>query len=128
MRISDWSSDACSSDLPDPGEALFKICRLELRADEDRGAVERNVLALEVFEFFADPPRFLGPVPYADDADLVASIELGPQRLAEAVRVLRAQRRCRGADLRRRAVILLEADHSLAGEILFQTQYFQIGK
>src|SRR3546814_9552888 len=130
MLVSDWSSDGCSSDLTEVGErvsyfrafveavaaddavwhadryeAVFEFARLELRADEDRGAVERDALALEAFEFLAEPPGFLGPVPHADDAKLVAGIELGPQRLAEAPRVLCAQRRSGREDLRGRAVI-----------------------
>src|SRR3546814_6190787 len=87
----------------DRDEAVFEFARLELRADEDRGAVERDALALEAFEFLADPPRFLGPVPHADDAKLVAGIELGPQRLAEAPRVLCDQRRSGSEDLRGRS-------------------------
>src|SRR3546814_14264099 len=79
-------------------------------------------LALEACEFIADPPRFLGPVPHADDAKLVAGIELGPQRLAEAPRVLCDQRRSGSEDLRGRAVILLEPDHRRAGEILVEAQ------
>src|SRR3546814_18920431 len=59
----------------DRDEAVFEFARLELRADEDRGAVERDALALEAFEFLADPPRFLGPVPPADAATLVAGAE-----------------------------------------------------
>src|SRR3546814_18721560 len=118
MRISCWSSDVCSSDL----EAVCEFARLELRAYEDRGAVERDALALEAFEFLADPPGFLGPVPHADDAKLVAGIELGPQGFAEPPRSLRAHYRRGGQDQRGRAVILLEPDNSRAGEILCEAQ------
>src|SRR3546814_2087018 len=60
--------------------------------------------------------------PLADDAKLVAGIELGPQGFAEPPRILRDQCRRGGQDLRGRAVILREPDHRRAGEILVEAQ------
>ena len=77
---------------------------------------------MQIFQFLADPPRFLGAVPHADDAHLVARIEFGPQRLAEAVAVLRNQRRRGRQYLRGRPVILLEPDYRRAGKVLFEAQ------
>src|SRR3546814_12504414 len=95
----------------DRDEAVFEFARLKLRADEDRGAVERDALALEAFEFFADPPRLLGAVPHADDAQLAAGIKLGPQGVAEPPRILRHPPRGGGKHPRRERVLLVEAAH-----------------
>ena len=127
-RIADFGALIETEPADDPvrhadcDKTILELARLELRAHEDRGAVERHAAALERLQLLADPSRLLGPVPHADDAQLVAGFEVGPQRLAEAARILRDQRRRGGKNLRRRTIILFEADHGRAGEILFEAQ------
>src|SRR5690606_20968833 len=67
----------------DGDEAVLELAGLELRADEDRDLRQRGALVLQPLDLLADAARFLGPVPDADDAQLVAGVALGPQRLAE---------------------------------------------
>src|SRR3546814_12138433 len=74
MRISDWSSDVCSSDLQ------------------------------------------------AAQAELLALLVLGPQRLAEAALVVGDEAGGGGEDAARRAVVALQADHLGAGEIVLEAQ------
>jgi hypothetical protein len=45
-------------------------------------------VALDALELLADAAGFLGAVPDADDLDLVALVDLGPQGLAEAAALL----------------------------------------
>src|SRR3546814_19718653 len=67
----------------DADEAVFELAGLELGADQD-GAILGLAAATDVaFDLLADEPRFLGSVPNAEDPDLLAAIELGPQRLAQ---------------------------------------------
>src|SRR3546814_4251607 len=37
MRISDWSSDVCSSDLTEPGETSYRIANPSFRNENDYG-------------------------------------------------------------------------------------------
>ena len=60
----------------------------------------RAAADLVAFGFLADAPRFLGPVPHADDLDLVAIAKLGPQGLAEASAVVRDEAVGGGEDVR----------------------------
>src|SRR3546814_17678528 len=60
MRISDWSSDVCSSDLAGEGRAV-----------EDRALVVRVLLqALDLFAFDRDRALVLVDAVTVDDADL----------------------------------------------------------
>src|SRR3546814_9798475 len=54
MRISDWSSDVCSSDLP-----CFDEFRHLLPLVQDRRIVYRALSKSEVFEAFASAPQDL---------------------------------------------------------------------
>jgi hypothetical protein len=72
-------------------EPVFELAGLVLRAHEDRHLLERQALAFEPLDLLADPARFLGRVPHADHADLLAGGKLGPQRLAEPPAVARDQ-------------------------------------
>ena len=72
--------------------------------------------------FLADAARFLGAVPDADDADLLAVAGVGPQRLAEPAGIVGDQPVGGGEDVRGRAVVLFEADDLRAGEILFEAK------
>ena len=73
-------------------------------------------------DLLADAARFLGAVPDADDADLLAVAGVGPQRLAEPAGVVGDEAVGGGEDVAGRAVILLEPDDLRAGEILFEAQ------
>ena len=74
------------------------------------------------FDLLADAARFLGPVPDADDADLLAVAGVGPQRLAEAAGIVGDEAVGGGEDVRGRAVILLEPDDLRAGEVLLEPE------
>jgi hypothetical protein len=106
----------------DGDEPLLELAGLELGADEDRGVVERAAAALVALDLLADPARFLGPVPDADDLDLVALAGVGPQRLAEPAGVVGDEAGGGGEDVRGRAVILLEPDDLRAGEVLLEAE------
>ena len=56
----------------DGDEPLLELAGLELGADEDGDVVERLARAFVALGLLADPARFLGAVPDADDPDLVA--------------------------------------------------------
>ena len=106
----------------DRDEALLELAGLELGADEDRDVVERAARAHVRFGFLADPARFLGPVPDADDADLLAVAGVGPQGLAEPAGVVGDQPVGGGEDVAGRAVVLLEPDDLRAGKVLLEAQ------
>ena len=78
--------------------------------------------ALDGLDLLADAARFLGPVPDADDLDLLALALLGPQGLAEPAAIVGDEAGGGGEDVRGRAVILLEPDDLRAGEILLEAQ------
>src|SRR3546814_3318778 len=42
MRISDWSSDVCSSDLPQPGQRVIELAVEIVRRRPQRGGVDRQ--------------------------------------------------------------------------------------
>ena len=84
----------------DRDEPLFELAGLELGADEDRDVVEASRRGRWRFDLLADAARFLGAVPDADDADLVAVAGIGPQRLAEAAGIVRDQAVGGGEDVR----------------------------
>src|SRR3546814_9114159 len=42
MRISDWSSDVCSSDLGEKGKEIFRLRSLELTPASQRAAIEAD--------------------------------------------------------------------------------------
>ena len=75
----------------DLDEAVFELAGLVLRTHEDRHLVEPRALTLEPLDRLAHPARFLGRVPHADDLDLLAAIDLGPQGLVVALRILADQ-------------------------------------
>ena len=106
----------------DGDEALLELAGLELGADEDRDVIEAGAAIAWRFGFLADPPRLLGPVPHADDADLLALAGVGPQRLAEPAGIVRDEAVGGGEDVAGRAVILFEADDRRAGKVLLETQ------
>ena len=76
----------------------------------------------ERLDLLADPARLLLAVPVADQADLLALGDVGPERLAEAALVGGDDAGGGGEDVRGRAVVLLEADHLGAGEVLLEAQ------
>src|SRR3546814_14460496 len=147
MRISDWSSDVCSSDLPQIGqciadfgalveaetaddavfdtdldEAILELARLVLRAHQYGDRIKAGAFALQPFDFFAHAPRFLRPVPHNDDAQLFAVIDLGPQGLSQPFAVGADQPRRCAQDMRGGAMVMPTPDYLGAGEILFETQ------
>src|SRR3546814_15101915 len=46
MRISDWSSDGCASDLEKTADSLEQLQRTIARGEEDRASVNHNLAAL----------------------------------------------------------------------------------
>src|SRR4249919_1708718 len=70
----------------DGDEPLLELAGLELGTDQDGAIVERTAAAQMRLDLLADAACFLGPVPYADDLDPLALIDLGPQGLAEPSR------------------------------------------
>ncbi len=78
--------------------------------------------ALQVLDLLADRARFFLRIPRARDADLLARLVLGAQRLAEAAFVVRDQVRGGAEDMPGRAVVALEPDHLRAGEVLLEAQ------
>ena len=97
-------------------------------AHQDGDAVGRNRVdaagaARERLDLLADPARLLLAVPVADQPDLLALRQLGPERLAEpAARCAAITPGGGGEDVRRRAVVLLEADHLRARKVLLEAQ------
>ena len=87
-----------------------------------RTGVEAAGAAGERLDLLADPARLLLAVPVADQPDLLAGLDVGPEGLAEAMLVRRDHGACRGEDVRGRAVVLLEADDDGAGEVLLEAQ------
>ena len=73
----------------DGDKALLELAGLELGAHQDRNIVERAAAHLVRFDLLADTAGFLGTVPDADHADLLAVAGVGPQGLAETAGVMR---------------------------------------
>ena len=106
----------------DLDEAVFEFARLERGAHEDGDAVQGRAFAFEALDLLTHAAGFLRAIPHADDADLVAAIDLGPQVLAEALAVFRDDPASRRQNVRGGAVVLLQPDHLGAGKILFEAQ------
>ncbi len=79
-------------------------------------------MALARLDLVADPARLLLAVPKPAQHDPLALVEHRPQRLAETALILGDERRSGGEDVRRRAVVLLEADDLRPGEIALEAQ------
>src|SRR3546814_11644894 len=87
MRISDWSSDVCSSDLGQPGDALLGagLGVRHLRVGDARGVVERH---LEVLGDLGAGGVQQGEFRRAADESAVAQVGLGrPAASSEERRV-----------------------------------------
>src|SRR5689334_1703733 len=80
------------------------------------------LLALKLFDVFADRAGFLLGIPRRDDANLFAVFALGAQRFAEPAFVVRNEMRGGGKDVAGRTIIAFEADHLRTGKILFKAQ------
>ena len=106
----------------DLDEAILELAGLVLRAHQYGDFVQRTAIALDRLDLLADPPRFLRPVPYADDAHLLAHIDIGPQCLAEPRAILGDHPGCSAQYMRGRSIILLQLDDRRAGKILFEPQ------
>src|SRR3546814_15942208 len=103
MRISDWSSDVCSSDLriadlhalvearaadhavrqAEGNEALLELAGLRAGAHQDGDLLQVVVLVArdQRLDLLADEARLGLAVPQAAQAELLALLVLGPQRL-----------------------------------------------
>ena len=79
-------------------------------------------LVLQRLDGLADGARLLVAVPALGDADLLAVLALGPERLAEPARVVGDQARGSGEDVPGGAVVALQPDHLRAGEILLEAE------
>ena len=111
----------------DGQEAVLEGAHLEAGADEDGDAVRADRVeaaraAAQRLDLLADPARLLLAVPVADQADLLALRQLGPEGLAEPALVGGDHAGGGGEDVRGRAVVLLEPDHLGAGEVLLEAQ------
>ena len=111
----------------DGEEAVLEGAHLVGGADEDGDAfgadrVEAAGAAGEGLDLLADPARLLLAVPVADEADLLAVGEVGPEGLAEAALVGGDDAGGGGEDVRGGAVVLLEPDDLRAGEVLLEAE------
>jgi hypothetical protein len=106
----------------DLDEAVFELAGLVLGAHEDRHADRAAPFAFQPFDLLAHPARFLGRVPHADHAHLVAAVHLGPQGLVVALAVGPDQARRSTQNMRGGAVVLFQPDHFRARKILFEPQ------
>ena len=106
----------------DLDEAVFEFARLILCANENGDLVQRSAFGFQPLYLFAHAARFFGRIPDADNPDLFAGRQFGPQRLAEPFAIGVDKSRCRGKNLRRGAVVLFKLDHSCARKILFKLE------
>ncbi len=103
-------------------EPVFELARLEPGAHQDRDFAERLPLTLQRLDLVADPAGLLLGVPQPAHHNFVAGLGAGPQGLAEPPAIMGDDAGRGGEDLRRRAVILLEAGNQRAGKIALETQ------
>ena len=106
----------------DRDKALLELAGLELSANEDRNRVEVPPRASCDSISSADSARLLGPVPYPDDADLLAVTSVGPQGLPEPAGIASDEFVGGGQDVSSRPVVLLQADDLRAREILLEAE------
>src|SRR3546814_1061902 len=67
MRISDWSSDVCSSDLHDPDSCIIDVWSLERYAEGKQPPVKR-----EFYADWRDPEARWGRILEQDFANMLA--------------------------------------------------------
>ena len=103
-------------------KAVFEFAHLEGGAHEDGDLAQAVVLALELLDVLADGAGFFLAIPHALDGNLLALVHLRPQGLAEAALIGGDEAGGRLQDMRRRPVVLFEADDLGAGEIRFEFQ------
>ena len=103
-------------------EALLEFAGLEAGAHQDRDLAQRRAAALQGLDLLADLARLLLAVPDAADADLVADLAVGMQRLAEPALVMGDQPGGGGQDMAGGAVVALEPDDLGAGKIALEAQ------
>src|SRR3546814_9282936 len=87
LRISDWSSDVCSSDLTEIREALAHVCTVVWDRAAKKGARGRTVtLKLRYADFRTITRAKSVPRPIIDGNSLLAAGEaiLGPLQLGRA--------------------------------------------
>ncbi len=106
----------------DRDEPLLEFAGLEGCAHENGDLIDTDALPPQRLDLLADPPCFLRPVPHADDADFLACVGLGPQRLAQSPAILRDHAGRRREDLRRRTIILFQPDDLRAGKVPLEAQ------
>src|SRR3546814_17629935 len=142
MRIGDGSSDVCSSDLvgeriadlhalvearaadhavrqAEGNEALLELAGLRAGAHQDGDLLQVVVLVArdQRLDLLADEARLGLAVPQAAQAELLALLVLGPQRLAEAALVVGDAAGGGGEDATRRADVAAQAAHIVSGPI-----------
>src|SRR3546814_1515137 len=95
MRISDWSSDVCSSDLAnDPGFAAqveLGIVRTAFGEDEACACGRQHMVAIETATLHPRQPRLAGLGPLSVDPQMLVAVRLaehGP--LGEVAEIGRA--------------------------------------
>src|SRR3546814_19600619 len=100
MRISDWSSDVCSSDLPFDRRVDGKA-RLNIGADREPHMVEEQFISL-------GPQRLVAAVMFGSDRTAIAKARLDRIGIGKAkdIFVERWHRRCRRFDRHRHTVQL----------------------
>ena len=103
-------------------EALLELAGLEAGADQDRDLAQGRAAALQGLDLLADLARLLLAVPDAADADLVAHLAVGMQRLAEPALVMGDQAGGGGEDMAGGAVVALQPDDPGAGKIALEAQ------
>ena len=105
-------------------EALFKLAHLERGADEDGDVIQRMVLALKLFDLFADGASLFFAVPCRGHIDLlfVVTCLVGKQGFAKTVFVVADEVRGGSEDVAGGAIITFQLNDLRAGEVFFKAQ------
>ena len=106
-------------------ETVLKGAHLVRGAHEDGHIVQRHPrpaprARLHRLDLFTDPAGFFVTVPMADQADLLATLSLGPQFFAQTAFVAGDHAGCGGQNMRGRAIVLFQPDHLRTRKILFK--------
>ena len=116
-RAADHAIGQAERDKP-----VFKFPHLEGRAHQDRHLRESVALAMLVFGIAGDIAGFFFGVPNAGNADFLAGLALGPQRLAQPALVGFDQAGRRAQNRWRAAVVAFQPDDLGAGKVALEAQ------
>ena len=103
-------------------QAFLELAGLKSGAHEHRHFVQAVALVLPGFNFVSDDTGFLDPVPDTTYTNLVAFVQVCPQRLSKPPLVFGYQARGRRQNMGRGTVVAFQPHDPGAGEIVFKTQ------